>query len=211
LHKKTAADSDSDSDDTSEQTQPAANGTASPSPAKSPAADADGSDSESDEGLDDEAMLRMDAQLGAAVRASLCRSGGSAKERAAALLALQLRVAALLEDWLKKVRFFGFAAPLLSPSRLWLLRGSLMMPKMDVSCGHPHLIHLSTPCAYALLRFPPCFTLDPPVLTLLCPACAAAVVLCAAVLTQPHPAVSSAAAAEGAGVGQGRWRQPCAG
>jgi hypothetical protein len=48
-------------------------------------------------------MLRLDAQLGAAVRATLSRSGGSAKERAAALLALQLRVAALLEDWLKKV------------------------------------------------------------------------------------------------------------
>lgn len=46
----------------------------------------------------------MDKALGAAVRASLNRSGGSAKDRAAALLALQLRVAALLEDWLKKVQ-----------------------------------------------------------------------------------------------------------
>lgn len=54
--------------------------------------------------LDDETMLKLDAQLAAAVRASLNRGGGSAKERAAALLALQLRVASLLEDWLKKVR-----------------------------------------------------------------------------------------------------------
>jgi hypothetical protein len=120
LHKKTAADSNSDSDDISEQIQTAANGTVSPSSAKAPA---DASESESDEGLDDEAMLRMDAQLGAAVRASLSRSAGSAKERAAALLALQLRVAALLEDWLKKVSHGGFAAPCLSPWRSWMLRG----------------------------------------------------------------------------------------
>jgi hypothetical protein len=107
LHNKTAAaDTDSDSSDSSdaEEDAPAqANGTT-----KSPsttAAAAGGSDSgEESEGLDDDAMLRMDAALGAAVRASLSRGGGSAKERAAALLALQLRVAALLEDWLKKVR-----------------------------------------------------------------------------------------------------------
>jgi hypothetical protein len=110
LHKKTAADSSSDSESESEDTPKtstaAANGThkTAKSPAAAAAASSDDEGSESDEGLDDEAMLRMDAQLGAAVRASLTRSGGSAKDRAAALLALQLRVAALLEDWIKKVR-----------------------------------------------------------------------------------------------------------
>jgi hypothetical protein len=99
LHKKSAAADSESSDDASDDspddsTSPTANGTAS--------AKSTGSDSDS-EGLDDDAMLRLDAQLGAAVRASLSRGGGSAKERAAALLALQLRVAALLEDWLKKV------------------------------------------------------------------------------------------------------------
>lgn len=106
LHKKTAASSDSGSESESDSEsqdaskRPTANGSASPAAKFRVATD---SDSESDQGLDDDAMLRMDAQLGAAVRASLSRSGGSAKDRAAALLALQLRVAALLEDWLKKV------------------------------------------------------------------------------------------------------------
>lgn len=112
LHNKAAAadtdsDSSSDSDAEDEETPAKANGTA-PRPAKSPSAAAAAAGGSSDsgeesEGLDDEAMLRMDAALAAAVRASLSRGGGSAKERAAALLALQLRVAALLEDWLKKV------------------------------------------------------------------------------------------------------------
>jgi hypothetical protein len=109
LHKKTAADSSSDSESESEDTPKpstaAANGTHKPanSSAAAAAASSDDEGSES-EGMDDDAMMRMDAQLGAAVRASLTRSGGSAKDRAAALLALQLRVAALLEDWIKKVR-----------------------------------------------------------------------------------------------------------
>lgn len=64
-------------------------------------------DQEADEAasdLDDDAMLAMDAQLGAAVRSMLARSGGSAKDRSAALLSHQLRVAALLDDWIRKVR-----------------------------------------------------------------------------------------------------------
>lgn len=111
LHNKAAAaDTGSDSSDSdAEDEAPAkANGTAPRPPAA--AAAAGGSDSEESEGLDDEAMLRMDAALGVAVRASLSRGGGSAKERAAALLALQLRVAALLEDWLKKVRCSAFTS-----------------------------------------------------------------------------------------------------
>lgn len=66
-------------------------------------AEAEEDDEGIDDNLDDEAMMRLDAELGAAVRSMLSRGGGSAKERAAALLGLQLRVAALLEEWLKKV------------------------------------------------------------------------------------------------------------
>lgn len=115
LHNKAAAadtGSDSSDSDAEDEVPAKANGTA-PRPVKSTsaaAAAAGGSDSEESEGLDDEAMLRMDVALGAAVRASLSRGGGSAKERAAALLALQLRVAALLEDWLRKVRCSAFAS-----------------------------------------------------------------------------------------------------
>lgn len=108
LHQKTQASSDSSSDSDAAAKQSI---TAAATKASTPAAGAGaaatgdgGSSSDDDEGLDDEAMLRLDAQLGAAVRASLSRGGGGAKERAAALLALQLRVAALLEDWIKKVR-----------------------------------------------------------------------------------------------------------
>ncbi|WIA18061.1 hypothetical protein OEZ85_009542 [Tetradesmus obliquus] len=80
---------------------------AAPAAAKQPAAAAaaDGEDEDEDEsdgGMDDEAMMRLDAQLGAAVRSMVAGRGGSAKERAASLLGLQLRVAALLEEWLKK-------------------------------------------------------------------------------------------------------------
>ncbi|KAF8062006.1 pol5 [Scenedesmus sp. PABB004] len=93
---------------------------AAPQPAAGRAAAA-GEEAEDDDDaasdLDDEAMLRLDAQLGAAVRASLARSGGGAKERAAALLALQLRVAALVEEWLKRCPksplVLGAALPLL--------------------------------------------------------------------------------------------------
>ena len=62
-----------------------------------------------DEGLDDDAMMAMDEKLGAAVRGVLSRggAGGSARQRQAALLHLQLRVAALLEEWCKKVRGLG--------------------------------------------------------------------------------------------------------
>eukprot|EP00775_Hariotina_reticulata_P004051 gene4051-4298_t len=59
-------------------------------------------DQELNDDLDDAAMMRLDAQLGAAVRAMINRGGAGARERAAALLALQLRVAALMEEWLKK-------------------------------------------------------------------------------------------------------------
>lgn len=60
--------------------------------------------------LDDEAMLRLDAQLGAAVRSMLSRGAGGAREQAAALMALQLRAAALLEEWLKRVRLLAGGA-----------------------------------------------------------------------------------------------------
>jgi DNA polymerase phi len=68
------------------------------------AAASDDENDESDDAMDDDAMMRLDAQLGAAVRSMLAGRGGSAKERAASLLGLQLRVAALLEEWFKKVR-----------------------------------------------------------------------------------------------------------
>lgn len=138
LHKKTAADSssDSESEDTPKPSTAAANGTHK-TPAKSPAAAAaassDDEGSESDEGMDDEAMMRMDSQLGAAVRASLTRSGGSAKDRAAALLALQLRVAALLEDWIKKVRHKVYG----SYQKCLLVGGAFFS---DVDCAMPKLV-----------------------------------------------------------------------
>jgi hypothetical protein len=56
--------------------------------------------------MDDEEMMAMDDKLGAAVRALLGSKGGgagSARERQRALLGLQLRAAALLEEWCKKV------------------------------------------------------------------------------------------------------------
>jgi len=60
-------------------------------------------DQEQDDDLDDAAMMRLDAQLGHAVRSMINRGGAGARQRTAALLALQLRVAALMEEWLKKV------------------------------------------------------------------------------------------------------------
>jgi hypothetical protein len=60
-------------------------------------------DQEQDDDLDDAAMMRLDAQLGNAVRSMINRGGAGARQRTAALLALQLRVAALMEEWLKKV------------------------------------------------------------------------------------------------------------
>ncbi|WIA38355.1 hypothetical protein OEZ86_001688 [Tetradesmus obliquus] len=95
---------------------------AAPAAAKQPAAAAadgeDEDDDESDGGMDDEAMMRLDAQLGAAVRSMVAGRGGSAKERAASLLGLQLRVAALLEEWLKKCS----KSPLVLQAVLPLLR-----------------------------------------------------------------------------------------
>uniref|UniRef100_A0A383W0H0 Myb-binding protein 1A n=1 Tax=Tetradesmus obliquus TaxID=3088 RepID=A0A383W0H0_TETOB len=93
---------------------------AAPAAKKQPAAAAaDGEDEdESDGGMDDEAMMRLDAQLGAAVRSMVAGRGGSAKERAASLLGLQLRVAALLEEWLKKCS----KSPLVLQAVLPLLR-----------------------------------------------------------------------------------------
>ncbi len=64
--------------------------------------DDDEEDASSDEGMDDETMLRLDAQLGAYVKSMLARGGSSARERTAALRNLQLRAAALLEDWLRR-------------------------------------------------------------------------------------------------------------
>lgn len=52
--------------------------------------------------MDDEAMLRLDAQLGAYVKSMLQRGGSSARERGAALRNLQLRAAALLEEWIRR-------------------------------------------------------------------------------------------------------------
>lgn len=91
--------SESESGEEGEQPASKPQGTAAAAAVEAVAADGDvGSD------LDDDAMLAMDAQLGAAVRSMLARSGGGAKERAAALLGHQLRVAALMEEWIKKVQ-----------------------------------------------------------------------------------------------------------
>ncbi|KAI8471961.1 MAG: DNA polymerase phi-domain-containing protein [Monoraphidium minutum] len=64
--------------------------------------DGDEEEESEDTGMDDEAMLRLDSQLGAYVKSMLARGGASGRERAAALRGLQLRAAALLEEWLRR-------------------------------------------------------------------------------------------------------------
>jgi DNA polymerase phi len=99
-------------------------------------ATSDDEDDASDDNMDDDAMMRLDAQLGAAVRSMLAGRGGSAKDRAAAMLGLQLRVAALLEEWLKKVRSYPIFPSMYGLSSVMLYVGRVVfVRRWCVCCG----------------------------------------------------------------------------